>query len=591
MDDTEASASRSLPSVTSSSPTGVDATTAHIEVIRHEEAARAAAFGRGVTILSTLGLIVAAVRKIALFERIMIMSAVLILILAGAGVWWRSRDVSRYDRRTFRLFGVAAAVSSMVLVYALGVFTPITVIIVLGLAFFVHGRDTRIIFPVAATVIGSYALLAVLVIVGLLPDQGVWKNPGVSQQISMTLIVTAVMVTQFALARANHKAVQTALVKSQEAIRVARTREAELDEARDHLDAALRAGNGGRLTGALIGGYRVGDIVGRGAMGEVYAARKDDEPGKLFAIKVLRHLDDDILTRRFVREAEIARKVRGPNLVEVVDTGQTADGAVYIIMELLSGQDLAAILRDRTVLSLEDLVKLIDEAAQGLSVLHEAGVIHRDLKPQNLFLTKGSDLDPPTWKILDYGVSKLVGTGTVTENHLVGTPGYMSPEQAEGKEVDARSDVFSLGAVAYRALTGRRPFSGADLPQILYQVVHGTPVRPRELLPALPKEVETVLAVALAKKPADRYQAARDFAEALRAAALGAPLPTPTSTPRLPASKIAARAWRAEPTTLTMPRIEKGPRGGAYSADQAASSKRDLPRPVDSTRPKQGSAP
>jgi serine/threonine-protein kinase len=210
-------------------------------------------------------------------------------------------------------------------------------------------------------------------------------------------------------------------------------------------------------------------------------------------------------------------------------------------MELLAGQDLAAMLRERTMLPLHEIVVLVEEAAQGLSVLHRAGVVHRDLKPQNLFRANG---DRPVWKILDYGVSKLIGAGTMTENNLVGTPGYMSPEQAEGKEIDPRSDVFSLGAVVYRALTGRRPFSGQDLPQILYQVVHGTPIQPRELVPSLPKEVETTLAIALAKRAADRFSTPTEFATALRAASRGQ-----DSLPRLPVAKIAARAWRSEADT------------------------------------------
>src|SRR5262249_15925656 len=151
--------------------------------------------------------------------------------------------------------------------------------------------------------------------------------------------------------------------------------------------------------------------------------------------------------------------VRGPNLVEVLETGQAPDGSPYIVMELLDGQDLGAILRDQTSLPLSEVVNLVEQVAQGLTVLHQAGVVHRDLKPQNLFRVLGR---PPIWKILDYGVSKVTGEGTMTENQLVGTPGYMSPEQVEGEHVDLRADVFSLGAVAYRAITGRRPFSGTD---------------------------------------------------------------------------------------------------------------------------------
>jgi serine/threonine-protein kinase len=286
-------------------------------------------------------------------------------------------------------------------------------------------------------------------------------------------------------------------------------------------------------------------------MGEVYCAR--EEPGdRPAAVKIMRTHDDDVLAKRFVREAEIARAVRGPNLVELYETGHTPNGAPYIVMELLAGQDLAALLREQTALPLSEVLTLVEETARGLLLLHAAGVVHRDLKPQNLFRAVGR---PPVWKILDYGVSKISGSGTLTQRDLVGTPGYMSPEQAESREVDSRSDVFSLGAVAYRAITGRRPFSGTDTPQILYQVVHGTPIKPTELVPSLPVEVEGVLAIALSKRPQDRFSSAADFASALRAASEG----SPGSIPQQVAAK-AARAWRAEPTTLTMPRIPTGKR-------------------------------
>ncbi|MBX3224690.1 MAG: serine/threonine protein kinase [Labilithrix sp.] len=536
--------------------------TARTEVVHREEAARAAAFGRGVATFAFLGLIVGAVRDVPLRSRILTMAATGILFVSGAGVWWRSRNVDHYSIRTFRLFGSACALSSMILIYTLGTFSPIVVIVVLGLSFFVHGRDRTFIFPFSLTVIGGYALLALLVTAGVLPDDGVWRTPATQQRLSMTVIVSAAMITQFVLARSNHRALLDAIARAQEAMKVAQTREAQLHEVRENLDAALRGGNAGRLTGTLLGDWRAGEVVGRGAMGEVYAAQST-EGERTAAIKVLRTPDDEVIAKRFAREADIARRVRGPNLVDVFDSGRAADGSIYIVMELLAGQDLAAILRERPQLSLEEVVVLVEETARGLAVLHAAGVVHRDLKPQNLFRAVGR---PPVWKILDYGVSKLVGAGTMTENDLVGTPGYMSPEQAEGQEIDLRSDVFSLGAVAYRALTGRRPFSGPDTPQILYQVVHGTPTRPREIVPSLPKEVETVLAIALAKRPGDRFGTAMDLASALRAGAQG----SPPSIPRLAAAK-AGRAWRAEVTTLTMPRAERG------SSRRAAAKRRSFP--------------
>jgi serine/threonine-protein kinase len=174
-------------------------------------------------------------------------------------------------------------------------------------------------------------------------------------------------------------------------------------------------------------------------------------------------------------------------------------------------------------LPLDEVVALADQVARALEAARVAGVVHRDLKPQNLFLAQ-QHAAAPLWKILDFGVSRLAGTsGTLTMDMIVGTPGYMSPEQAAGgSEVTHRSDVFSFGAVIYRALTGQPPFSGSDTPQILYQVVYRNPGRPSQLVPGLPSDVENVLAIAMAKDPGDRFASALETAAALRAASKGA---------------------------------------------------------------------
>ncbi|MBX3233818.1 MAG: serine/threonine protein kinase [Labilithrix sp.] len=529
------------------------------DVLRDEESQRVAAFGRATTILASLGVVVILLRSLTWTQRATVLAPVVSLALVGAYVWWRSHDGHGISKNLLRVFGTVCAVCALALIYALGVFTPIVAIFVLGLAFFVSHHDRRFASVMAAIAIAGYVLLALLVTVGVLPDTGLWKNPRLQQHISMTVIVGSVMVIQLLITRSSRRALYEAVARGHAAMRVAQTREAQLDEVRENLDVALRAGNAGRLTGQTLGRYLLGNIVGRGAMGEVYAARSD--ASERVAVKVLRAVGDDDLAQRFVREAEIAQKVRGPNLVEVRDTGRGPAGDLYIVMELLEGQDLAAILRDRTNLPLDEVVSLVESTAKGLELLHGAGVIHRDLKPQNLFLPSSTLTE---WKILDYGVSKLVGADTMTKGDLVGTPGYMSPEQAESKDIDARSDVFSLGAVAYRALTGRRPFGGADMPAILYQVVHGNPTRPKEIVPDIPRAIEEVLAKALAKKRDDRYATAVDFAIAFRRAAQPGPAeeeaPTATTQVRPSWSKIATGKtgrkrppWRNDPTTLTLP--------------------------------------
>ncbi|MGH7293984.1 MAG: serine/threonine-protein kinase, partial [Polyangiaceae bacterium] len=318
-----------------------------------------------------------------------------------------------------------------------------------------------------------------------------------------------------------------ALDRAVAAMREMRTREAQLEEANRDLDFLMRmaAGRAGPYTGLMAGRYAIRHLLARGAMGEVYAAT-DTDTGADAAIKLLQSnmLGDDLLVARFLREGEAASQLLGPNAVRVHEVGTlSSNGAPYIAMELLRGHDLAWHLRQRGALPLDEVVALAEHVAGALESARKAGIVHRDLKPQNLFLAQ-QNAAAPVWKILDFGVSRLAGSsGTLTLDMVIGTPGYMSPEQAAcGVEVTHRSDVFSFGAVVYRALTGQPPFSGPDTPQILYQVVYRNPARPSQLVPGLPADIEMVLAIAMAKDPGDRFATAVEMAEALRRAAKGA---------------------------------------------------------------------
>jgi serine/threonine-protein kinase len=247
---------------------------------------------------------------------------------------------------------------------------------------------------------------------------------------------------------------------------------------------------------------------------------------KLLQAQALQNSD---LIRRFLREAEALRRFRAPNVVTVFEVGKAPGGEPFIAMELLHGHSLAWHLRHR-LLSPHDVLVLTSEVAAGLQAAHGAGIVHRDIKPQNLFLHqplvvpghKPRDVArdrPAVWKILDFGVAKLRGEGeTLTHGGVIGTPGYLSPEQAHGQAVDHRSDVFSLGAVVYRALTGRPPFPGNDVPRVLFDIAYRNPPRIAKLAPNLPPDVDTVLDVALAKRPEQRFQTAIEFARALEAA-------------------------------------------------------------------------
>lgn len=207
----------------------------------------------------------------------------------------------------------------------------------------------------------------------------------------------------------------------------------------------------------------------------------------------------------------IAASLSSPHVVAVLEIGDESAAFPYLAMELLDGQDLAQVLRERERLAPEAVLDLVRQVGAGLRVAHAAGIIHRDLKPQNLFLTG------TTWKILDFGVSKVLDGGTVTEGLAVGTPAYMAPEQARGEDVAEAADLYGLGAVAYRAITGRAPFSGTDAREILVSLMMEMPVCPSTLVP-VPKDVDLALALALAKEPADRFASADAVASALESA-------------------------------------------------------------------------
>ena len=508
-----------------------------------EEAARAAAFGRVVALLSMLGLVFQNIYEGHPKLRIAMAVAQSTLGAVGAWVWFRARNPANYSRWIFRVFAMVSSFAAVVFMHYLGVFSPSMVVVVLGLSFFGVSDDRFMVMFCGLFVAISYFVSAALISLRIIPDLGVFSASHVPilARVAMFAMVTFVIVMQIWQSRLSKQTMRDAIERSNAAVKLASAREAQLVEAKENLDAALKAG-GGRATGMLAGRFRLEEVVGRGAMGEVYAARVEGGPRAAVKLLNIARRDDPDIHRRFLREAEISVRVRGPNLVHCHEVGTAQDGSPYIAMELLEGSDLAAILRDRPVMPLGEVVTLVADVARGLEVLHAATVVHRDLKPQNLFL---STKPRPIWKILDYGVSKITGANaTLTEGQLVGTPGYMSPEQAQGQEVDARSDVFALGAVAYRALTGRRPFTGSDTPQLLYQVVYAQPIRPRELMPSIPRDVEHALAIALAKKADDRFTNAVELAMAFADAARGALGP---HHQKLAAKILRATPWSRDP--------------------------------------------
>ncbi|HEV8267847.1 MAG TPA: protein kinase, partial [Thermoanaerobaculia bacterium] len=248
--------------------------------------------------------------------------------------------------------------------------------------------------------------------------------------------------------------------------------------------------------------YRLVRVLGEGGMGTVFRAY-DVKLDRDVAIKILKpeHFDDPSLRLRFENEARAAARIDHPGVVAVYDSGQLGDGSLFLVMELLEGSDLATVLERSGRGRPREVAELLRQGAAALAAAHRANLIHRDVKPENVFL-----VDRPGGfqvKIVDFGVAKQMNVDLhLTKTGLiVGTPAYMSPEQLEGKEVDARSDVYSLAAVAYEALSGRRVTLEEDLAQIFVDVLQREPPRLSTLVLGIPAEVDQAFAVALAKSP------------------------------------------------------------------------------------------
>ncbi|APR83223.1 serine/threonine protein kinase [Minicystis rosea] len=514
------------------------------EVLRADEQARVLAFSRALVSLSGLGVLALPFFHSTRPTYWPMVITVITLFGASAWMWWHARREGGDRRSAFRVFVGVAALAGFIIEYDLGFFSPAPLFVSLAISIMAQSSDRRFAHVVPIISATLYFVAAALVMLGVLPDLGLFAITAgpPNARVLMLVLVPASFLIAYWQARQNRRATVNAIERSHEALRLALTREAQLAEAHQNLDQALRAGAGtsGRYTGIVMGRYRLEEVVGRGAMGEVYAATHV-ETGERAAVKVLQASlsHDPDLKERFFREGRIASRLAAPNIVKVLDVGDDGAGVPYIAMELLSGRDLAAHLRQSPRLDPEVVAELLREVGRGLAAAHGAGVVHRDLKPQNIFGAE-EDGERRVWKILDFGVSKLRdASATLTHAAVVGTPGYMSPEQARGGDIDPRSDLFALGAVAYRALTGRPPFSG-EMPQVLFEIAYKSPIRPSELVPSLPSDIDSVLAIALAKEPNDRFESTLALADAFADASRGELDPALSARA---AALIAARPW------------------------------------------------
>jgi serine/threonine-protein kinase len=274
------------------------------------------------------------------------------------------------------------------------------------------------------------------------------------------------------------------------------------------------------LVGKTVGPYEVHQEIGGGAMGVVYQAL-DTRLGRPVALKFLRpHLGtDDSAAERFRLEARTVGGLEHPNICTLHEIGEAEPGQLYLAMPLYDGETLQRRIA-RGPLAVEQAVGIAVQIARGLAKAHARTIIHRDIKPSNVLVTADGVV-----KILDFGIAKLAGVALTGPSTVLGTLGYMSPEQAEGEPIDHRTDLWSLGVVLYEMLAGRRPFPGDTLPAVAESILSGEPAPISTLRPDTPAGLDRILATALAKTPAGRYQSAQAFERDLLALGLALDLP------------------------------------------------------------------
>ncbi len=359
-----------------------------------------------------------------------------------------------------------------------------------------------------------------------------------------------------------------------------------------------------RLIGATLGSYRVLKVLGKGGMGSVYLG---EHPviGSKVAIKVLhaQFSRDKSVVDRFFNEARAVNLIGHDNILKILDLNATEDGTRFFVMEFLEGRSLQALVDERAKgvekwLSYEESGPILLQVAEALHAAHEKNIVHRDLKPDNIFLVTRNGKKNFV-KVVDFGIARLsdasgVSTGQTQAGMVMGTPGYMSPEQAAGAtdRIDRRSDIYSMGVLMFQLFTGRMPFLGRSFSELLIQHVQKEPPRPRSVRPALPGSVENVILTALKKAQDERFQTMAELGEALRMALRAASLPTaleggakpaPRALPKKPPAPKTASDTLADGDDIPALTVPEQPKlSPAPKVITKPPVGRALPRPVSS---------
>jgi serine/threonine-protein kinase len=432
------------------------------------------------------------------------------------------------------------AVLTIVPAYSLGLSSaanvPNTSLLFAGTLFRTEQQTWRDRLSIVGPMIAAHVLLATLVITGAIPDLGnspvLKPGASVGELVAMQAFIVAVMLAAVGAGQIV-EARYDALQREREVVaRQAAATEAQLASARAELDAVLAQERSGIFSGLRIGAYKLGRLLGRGGMGEVYEATTAGDIR--VALKLVRgdRVAEPRSLRLFVDEADVLGRVHSPYVARVLAAGGIEEELPFLAMEFIDGPTLSEILRARRRLPPDEVAAVVRDIARGLADVHASGVLHLDLKPQNLIRADGR------WRLVDFGVSRLAARAD--RSWIMGTPSYMAPEQAIGGAVDARSDLYSLTTIAYRALTGCAPFVGERPSDIARAALADRPPDPRALV-ALSDDLAAVLRIGLAARAEDRFGSARELEAAFAAAVAG------TLSPALRRRAARLPAWRAEP--------------------------------------------
>ena len=301
-----------------------------------------------------------------------------------------------------------------------------------------------------------------------------------------------------------------------------------------------------------VGRFEIVSLIGRGSMGVVYKGF-DPVIGRAVAIKTMQSEgisgpDLEEFRRRFQVEAQAAGGLTHPNIVTIYDFGyDEPTGVLYMAMEYLEGKSLQKLVDEEGVLPVGNVIPMVEQICSGLDYAHQRKIVHRDIKPANIMV-----LDSGLVKLMDFGIAKVASSGLTQAGQILGTPHYMSPEQVKGRQVDGRSDIFSLGVILYEMVTGEKPFGGQNITTVIYKIINENPTPPRELDASIHPGLNYVVSKALAKQLEERYQSCGELAEDLKNyRKLGALAePSATVVTRVPTfgDTVSTRAIRAEPT-------------------------------------------